>query len=69
MNRKYQIVIWYSEDDECYLAEVPELPGCIADGETALEALQEVEKEIDLWIDVNRKRGIPIPEPKGRLAV
>ena len=64
---KYEIIIWWSKEDNCYLAEVPELPGCLADGETLSEVAVAIEEEIRLWIEVNRERGIAIPEPKGRL--
>lgn len=67
MDAKYEVVIWWSKEDDCYLAEVPELPGCMADGESLTEAAAAIEEEIKLWIDVNRERGIAIPEPKGRL--
>jgi predicted RNase H-like HicB family nuclease len=64
---KYEIIIWWSKEDNCYLAEVPELPGCMADGETLSEVTEAVNESIRLWIEVNKKRGIEIPEPKGRL--
>ena len=67
MDAKYEVVIWWSKEDDCYLAEVPELPGCIADGESLPEVAAAIEEEIKLWIDVNRERGIVIPEPKGRV--
>ncbi|MCI8723217.1 MAG: type II toxin-antitoxin system HicB family antitoxin [Ruminococcus sp.] len=67
MDAKYEVVIWWSKEDDCYLAEVPELPGCIADEESLPEVAAAIEEEIKLWIDVNKKRGIVIPEPKGRL--
>lgn len=67
MGAKYEVVIWWSKEDDCYLAEVPELPGCMADGESLPEVAAAIEEEIKLWIDVNRERGIAIPEPKGRL--
>ena len=66
-NRGYDIVIHYSPDDECFLAAAPDLPGCMADGETPTEALHALEEEIDLWIDVNSKRGIVIPTPSKML--
>ncbi len=68
MGAKYEVIIWWSKEDGCYLAEVPELPGCMADGETLQEAAAAIEEEIKLWIEVNQARGIAIPEPKGRLA-
>ena len=64
---KYEIIIWWSKEDNCYLAEVPELPCCMADGETLSEVAAAIEEEIRLWIEVNRERGITIPEPRGRL--
>ncbi len=64
---KYEIVIWWSKEDNCYLAEVPELPGCMADGETLAEVTKEIEESIKVWIEVNKERGVAIPEPKGRL--
>lgn len=64
---KYEIIIWWSKEDNCYLADVPELPGCMADGENLREVAEAVEESIKLWIEVNTQRGIAIPEPKGRL--
>lgn len=67
MDVKYEVIIWWSKEDNCYLAEVPELPGCMADGGSISETAAAIEEEIKLWINVNRERGIAIPEPKGRL--
>jgi predicted RNase H-like HicB family nuclease len=64
---KYEIIIWWSKEDNCYLADVPELPGCMADGETLSEVTEAVNESIRLWIEVNKARGVEIPEPKGRL--
>ena len=64
---KYEIIIWYSSEDQCYLAEAPELPGCMADGNSLREVTDAIEEAIRLWIEVNTERGIPIPQPKGRL--
>lgn len=64
---KYEIIIWWSKEDNCYLADVPELPGCMADGENLREVVEAIEESIKLWIEVNEQRGIAIPEPKGRL--
>ena len=64
---KYEIIIWWSNEDDCYIAEVPELPGCKADGETLSEVSTAIEESIQLWIDVNTERGYTIPAPKGRL--
>ena len=68
MGAKYEVIIWWSKEDGCYLAEVSELPGCMADGETQQEVAAAIEEEIKLWIEVNKARGIAIPEPKERLA-
>jgi predicted RNase H-like HicB family nuclease len=60
---KYKVVIWWSEDDGAYLAQMPELPGCMADGKTQEEALAEVRIVAAQWIKVARMDGRPIPEP------
>jgi len=67
MNSKYEIIIYWSNEDEAYLAEVPELPGCMADGKTYREALSNAERIIREWIETARALGRTIPEPKGRL--
>lgn len=64
---KYEIIIYWSEDDGAYIAEVPELAGCMADGSTAAEALSNVEQIIREWIETAQELGRPVPEPKGRL--
>ena len=64
---KYEIIIYWSEDDGAYIAEVPELAGCLADGSTAAEALSNVEQIIREWIETAQELGRPVPEPKGRL--
>jgi predicted RNase H-like HicB family nuclease len=63
---KYEIIIWWSKEDNCYLADVPELPGCMADGESLSDVTKAVDEAIKLWIEVNQARGVEIPEPKGR---
>ena len=68
MNAKYEIIIFWSEDDNAYIAEVPELPGCMADGSTYHEALQNAERVIDEWIETAKSIGRSIPAPRGRLA-
>jgi predicted RNase H-like HicB family nuclease len=65
--QKYEIVISWSDEDHVFLAEVPELPGCLAHGETAQEALSQAQEAMALWIDTVREFGDPVPEPKGRL--
>ncbi len=64
---KYEIIIYWSDDDDAFVAEVPELPGCMADGATYKEALANVEVIIQEWLETARELGRPIPEPKGRL--
>jgi len=67
MNNKYEIIIYFSQEDEAFIAEVPELSGCMADGQTRQEALSNAETIIKEWIDTARELGRPIPKPKGRL--
>ncbi len=64
---KYEIIIYWSEEDKAFIAEVPELPGCAADGSTYQEALTNVEVIIQEWIETAKEKGRPIPKPKGRL--
>jgi predicted RNase H-like HicB family nuclease len=64
---KYEIILYWSAEDESFIAEVPELPGCAADGSTRLQALENVEIVILEWIETARELGRPIPEPRGRL--
>ncbi|MEW6207485.1 MAG: type II toxin-antitoxin system HicB family antitoxin [Acidobacteriota bacterium] len=64
---KYEIVIYWSAEDEAFIAEVPELAGCAADGATRAEALANVDVIIREWIETAKELGRPIPEPKGRL--
>lgn len=62
---KYEIIIYWSKDDNCYIAEVPELPGCMSDGTTYQEALSNTETVISEWIETAKSLNRPIPEPKG----
>ena len=64
---KYEVIIYWSQEDEAFIAEVPELPGCAADGETYQEALQNVEMIMQEWIETAQEIGISVPQPKGRL--
>ena len=64
---KYEIIIYWSAGDRAFIAEVPELPGCMADGTTYQKALANVEVIIRKWIDTARELRRPVPEPKGRL--
>ncbi len=63
---KYETIIYWSEEDTAYLAEVPELPGCLAHGDTYESALASVKEAIQLWLDTAAEFGDPIPEPRGR---
>jgi predicted RNase H-like HicB family nuclease len=63
---KYEVIIYWSEEDEAFVAEVPELPGCTAHGGTHEAALANAQDAIRLWIDTAREFGDPVPEPKGR---
>lgn len=67
MNIRYEIIIYWSNEDEAFIAEVPELPGCAADGATYQEALQNVEIVMQEWIETAKELGRQIPEAKGRL--
>ena len=66
MNR-YEVIIYWSIEDEAFIAEVPELPGCAAEGASYQEALSNVKVIIKEWIETAKELGRPIPEPKGRL--
>lgn len=64
---KYEIILYWSNEDEAFIAEVPELPGCAADGPTRQEALAAVEIVINDWLETAQQLGRPVPAPKGRL--
>lgn len=64
---KYEVIIYWSAEDEAFIAEVPELPGCAADGATYAEVMANVEVIIAEWIETAQAIGRPIPDPKGRL--
>ncbi len=63
---KYEVIIYWSEEDGAFVAEVPELPGCSAHGPTQEAALANTQDAIRLWIDTAQEFGDPVPEPKGR---
>jgi predicted RNase H-like HicB family nuclease len=65
---KYEIIIYWSEADKAFIAEVPELPGCAGDGKSHKEALANVEVIIKEWVETAEELGRPIPAPRGRLA-
>ena len=62
---KYEIILYWSQADRAFLAEVPELPGCMAHGDTQEAALRSANQAIELWIDTAHEFGDPVPEPKG----
>ena len=63
---RYEIILYWSEEDNAYIAEVPELPGCAADGGSYSEAIRNAEVVIDEWVETAMEVGRPVPEPKGR---
>ncbi len=63
---RYAIEIFYSEEDKGYIAVVPELPGCSAFGETEEDALEEIKKAMELWLETAKKEGREIPQPRGK---
>jgi len=67
MMNKYEMIIYWSKEDGTFVAEVPELPGCMSDGATYQEAVSNAETVIQEWIDTAKDLGRPIPQPKGRL--
>jgi len=64
---KYEVIVYWSAEDQAYIAEVPELPGCMADGATYEEAVENIQVTISEWIETARALGREIPIPKGRL--
>ena len=64
---KYEVIIFWSDEDGAFIAEVPELPGCMADGPTKAEALSAVERVTQQWIETAKELGRAIPKPQGRL--
>lgn len=64
---KYERIVYWSNDDNAFIVEVPELPGCMADGATVEEAIANADIVIKEWIEVAKERGLEIPEPKGKL--
>ncbi len=64
---QYEVIIYYSYEDEAYIAEVPELPGCMADGATKYEALKNVDVVVEEWLETAKELGREIPQPRGKL--
>ena len=67
MSANYEIIIYWSADDQAFIAEAPELPGCMADGATYQDALASLEVVMREWIETASELGRPIPQPRGRL--
>lgn len=66
MKTKYEMIIFWSDEDGAFVADVPELPGCMAHGSSHADALQNAEEAIELWLETAREAGREIPQPKGR---
>lgn len=67
MQHRYELVIFWSKEDQCFVVEVPELPGCMADGASYQDAVKNAERVIEEWIETARALGRAIPEPAGKL--
>lgn len=67
MMYNYEIILYWSDEDQAFIAEVPELSGCMADGKTRQEAIENAERIIEEWIEIAREDGETIPVPKGKL--
>lgn len=67
MSIRYELIIYWSKEDRLFVVEVPELPGCMADGETYEQAVGNAKQVIEEWLETAQELGRPIPEPKGRL--
>jgi predicted RNase H-like HicB family nuclease len=63
---KYEIILYWSEEDKVFIAEVPELPGCMAHGDTREKAIASAEEAIQLWINTAQEFGDPVPTPRGQ---
>jgi predicted RNase H-like HicB family nuclease len=66
IDNKFEVIIFWSDEDAAFVADVPELPGCMAHGSSHAEALENAQQAIELWIETARERGVEIPQPKGR---
>jgi len=67
MSIKYELIIYWSNEDNAFIVDVPELPGCMADGATYQEAVTNAQRAIEEWVETAHSLGRPVPEPKGRL--
>jgi predicted RNase H-like HicB family nuclease len=63
---KYEVIIFWSDEDQCFVADVPELPGCMAHGDSYEAALASAKEAIDFWLETAREIGRPVPQSKGR---
>ncbi len=66
MKHRYEVIIYWSDEDQVFVADVPELPGCMSHGDTHEEALREAGVAVSLWLDTAKEFGRAIPEPRGR---
>ena len=66
-NENYEMIIWWSSEDNAFVVDVPELPGCMAHGATRVAAIKHAEQAITFWIQTAREDGVSISQPKGRL--
>lgn len=66
---KYEIIIWWSDEDKIFVAEAPELPGCMAHGDTQEEALVQINEAMQFWLETAKELGRSIPQPQGRLVL
>ena len=67
MKTHYEMIVWWSNEDDAFVVEVPELPGCMAHGKTRSSAIRSAEQAIDFWIETAKNLDRSIPEPRGRL--
>ncbi len=66
-NIKYEVIVYWSNEDDCFISEMPELPGCMSDGKSYEEAIVNIGQVAKMWIQVATEEGREIPEPKGKL--
>ena len=66
---RYEMILWWSDEDGAFVVDVPELPGCMAHGATRTAAIENAESAIAFWLKTAKADGIPVPQPKGRLLV
>ncbi len=66
---RYEMIVWWSDEDAAFIVDVPELPGCMAHGDTRAEAIARAEEAVAFWLQTAREDAIAIPVPKGRLLV